>query len=52
MRFFRYCLNCGKKYYPNGKFSKLCEECYQKVRNANFIKLMNFRNININKIRI
>jgi len=44
-RFFRYCENlvCGKKFRPETKFQKLCNECRKKIRNENFIKMINYR---------
>ena len=45
MRFFRYCESCGRKFNPEGRWQKLCLECRMKVRNVNFIKMLNFRKI-------
>jgi len=30
--FFRYCSECGKKYSPVGKWSRLCDKCREKAQ--------------------
>jgi len=41
--FFRFCNICGNRFQPNGKYQKMCDLCYKKSRNANFIKMINHR---------
>jgi len=29
MRFKRYCIRCGKKFQPKGKYTKICKDCHK-----------------------
>ena len=41
--FFRYCNKCGEKFYPKGKWCKLCDKCLKDIRYENFINLISYR---------
>jgi len=43
MTFFRYCSKCGNRFNPETKHQRLCKPCYNDIRYANFIRMINFR---------
>lgn len=40
----RNCIKCYGRFLPSGRMCRLCDNCYAAVRNANFIKMIDFRN--------
>lgn len=48
MRFLRECDKatggCGKLFRPDGKFQKKCNNCRDKIRHVNFIRMISMRN--------
>ncbi len=52
IKFFKYCSKCGKRFKPKTKFQRLCDECTNNCRNANFIKMICHKNnMELNKIK-
>lgn len=45
-RFFRFCLKCGEKFWPVGRFTQCCDNCQtpqsrgKKLKNKERVKLV------------
>lgn len=37
-RFFRYCINCGKRFQPIGRYVKLCIDCQTPAHKSYIVK--------------